>query len=65
MIPVKKSITLNGLLFGPKQVQNEHSTGPSVFYALISVSSKRLDSFIRYQWGKISKFFKTISLRVY
>ena len=48
MIPVKKSITLNGLLFGPKQVQNEHSTGPSVFYTLILVSLKCLDSSIRY-----------------
>ena len=44
---------------------NEHSTGPSVFYTLISVSLKRLDSSIRYLWGKISKFLKTIGLHVY
>ena len=33
---------------------NEHSTGPGVFYTLISVSLKRLDSSIRYLWGKFT-----------
>ena len=36
------------LLTVVRVLSNEHSTGPSVFYTLISVSLKRLDSFIRF-----------------